>query len=130
MRKLLTLSALLFACFYISSAQTYNLSKETIKEYREIMEEYEDMAVGEKVLAIGAFYDIYYELDIRLATAKIVIDGADWSQYTKAIQGYKSFVHERMATVCGANAVRSRISKNADDRKFWQKLYEYHMDMR
>ena len=129
MKNILSIIITFLVFIPISQSQTFNLPKETIKEYQEIMEEYEDMAVGEKILGIAAFADIY-ESDPISGTFKIVINGADWSMYLTAIKGFQSFVHQRMATVCGANAVSKQVSKNSYDRKFWQKLYEYHMKMR
>jgi|1048.fasta_scaffold67537_2 hypothetical protein len=129
MKKNLISILILLVIANVGVAQTFNLSKETVKEYKEIMEEYEDMVVGEKILGIAVFWDIY-DSDPVIGTFKVVIDGSDWSSYLSAIKGFKSFVHERMATVCGKNALSSRISKNSSDKKFWQKLYEYHTKMR
>lgn len=106
-------------------AQNYSLSLETVTEYKEIMAEYDDMKVGETILGIGIFMDIYESEPIS-GLVQIVMSDGDWSLYLSAIEGFDSFVNQRMATVCGANAISDRVSKNASDRKFWQKLYEYH----
>lgn len=119
MRLLILAVTVMVSTFITAQNHNYDLTEATRQEYKEIVDEIEDMNIAENVFALAFFWDVYESSSIE-GTFKVVITGADWNGYLEALEGLQAHVKGRLAEVYGANALRC----TGDDAKFWRMMYE------
>ncbi|MEM9894929.1 MAG: hypothetical protein AAF789_01050 [Bacteroidota bacterium] len=120
----LTILIALFSTSRLYGQDSLNLSVETQTEYKRMIEQVKEFeSIFKPIMAIGAFQQILGDNSIDTA---IKLSNTDWDLYASAAKGFSSLIHQTLARDCGANALSKEISKTADDRKFWQRLYEFH----
>lgn len=103
----------------------YKLSNQTRVKFKELMDEYK---TTKSLMMTGMAAVIAMDMNENIQSSFTVND-ATWDTYNKAVDGLSSYMHQKMATVCGGYALRKDIAVTPDDKKFWERLYKVHTNL-